>query len=81
MLVTTDQVSAVVDVRRRYGGTTGQVLGGPIGAGNPLSQSQAGRGIRVHEPYADAIPIGRRSSIGAARLAVAGGLRGMEVAA
>ena len=66
LLVASDEVATVVDIRRRYAGTGHgrQVLGRRIRAGHSLAETQAGSGIRVHEPYAHPIPVGRRRSVG-----------------
>ena len=66
LLVASDEVATVVDIRRRYAGTGHgrQVLGRRIRAGHSLAETQAGGGIRVHEPYAHPIPVGRRRSVG-----------------
>ena len=70
LLVAPDEVATVVDIRRRHTGPghTCQVLGRRIGAGHCLAETQAGAAIRVHEPHAHPIPVGRRRSVGPPRL-------------
>jgi len=59
LLVASDEIATVVYVRCRRG----HGLGRRVCAGHGLAQRQAGAGVRVHEPYSNAIPVGRRRSV------------------
>src|SRR5438876_4046955 len=59
LLVASDEVATVVDVRRRRR----HLLGDRISAGHLLAEGQAVARIGGHEPYPNTIPVGRRWSV------------------